>query len=139
MPVLKNREDLKGVVAAITGVQPRRYSEDLLTLDPMDVSYAPVAVRPNKDCDGIIALFHLTTAPEFDEKKLAALARLYNWPSGLDPTIAEVVCAQPRLNWMRDFGYTHRHVVLTPENILVNDFTYDYAQCSKYIGVMNGK
>lgn len=133
---VQTAEKLKHLIGWIVRIPIVPYSNDLLTLDFNNLGYAPVSVMPNEDCSGVVSVSHLTVASGFDQDKLAAIATLMGGPSGLDPSVADDVCREPRLSWMKNLNYTHRYIVTTPLATRLNDFTYDYAACSKYIEIM---
>ena len=136
---VRTKDDLQGLITALARLPIEKYSNDLLTLDSFDLAFEPVSVTTNEYCDGLISVAHLTVAPGFDNEKLSAHARLMGGPSGLTPSVADDICKEPRLTWMKEFGYTHRYIITTPEGVQLNDFTYDYLQCSKYQEIMGNK
>ena len=133
---VRTAEKLRHLITRIVRIPIEPYSSDLLTLDHDNLGYAPVSVTPNEDCSGLVIVSHLTVASGFDQNKLAAFTTLMGGPSGLDSSVAKDVCREPRLSWMKNLNYTHRYIVTTPLGTLLNDFTYDYAACSKYIEIM---
>ena len=97
---------------------------------------ATISLRPNKSCTGLISVAHLTVKKDVNREKLSAMARLMGGPRGLDPSVAESICREPRLSWMKKLDYTHRYIVTTPDGVLLNDFLYDDSACTRYLSLM---
>ena len=133
---VKTKPELQKFVAAMVNIPVGKYSEDLLTSDPLNAVVAPISMRPNKSCTGLISVAHLTVNRDVNKEKLSALARLMGGPRGLDPSVAESICREPRLSWMKNLDYNHRYIVTTPDGVLLNDFLYDYPACTKYLSLM---
>ncbi len=133
---VKTKPELQRVVAAMVDIPVGKYSGDLLTSDPLNAVVAPISMRPNKSCTGLISMAHLTVNRDVNKEKLSAMARLMGGPRGLDPSVAESICSEPRLTWMKNLNYNHRYIVTTPDGVILNDFLYDYSACTKYLSLM---
>lgn len=103
-------------------------------VDPSDFYYLPVSLKVNAAGTGLESLSHVISGQKLDQRQISALKVLVG--SSIDPNLAKDICAEPRLSWMREFGYTHRYITTTVDGEPVGDFIYDAATCQEYLEVM---
>ena len=83
-----------------------------------------------------ISTFVLSNTSDLNEMELLAWRSFYDDGFGLFEQ-AENFCTGKIMYWMRDFGYTARSIVVTENDELITDTTYDYDLCAEFISILN--
>ena len=97
-------------------------------------STVPIRMKPNENCDGVITTFVLSNTSDLNEMELSAWRGFYDGDFGFY-TQAENFCTGKIMYWMRDYGYTTRSIVVTENDELITDTTYDYDLCAEFIRI----
>jgi len=93
----------------------------------------PFSMKPNKDCNGIIVTSVAAFTSDLDEMGLMAWRNLLEGGYGQ----AEDYCTVRIMDSMRNYGYSAREYVVTENDELLSDTTYDYEYCLDFIEASN--
>tara|TARA_B100001964_G_C13905567_1_gene453565 strand:- start:90 stop:635 length:546 start_codon:yes stop_codon:yes gene_type:complete len=119
---INNTDEFKTLVSSMVavGIPPQTETDD------SEEWLIPISIEPNQNCDGLIVETVMTGT--FDSAKLWATRELLG---GIGASAGDI-CTEPRMSWMRDFGYTTREIVKTEKNQIIYDITYDFDSCTEY-------